>query len=53
MKQVLDFVKKNWYPIILTVSSFLIGVEVIGTWAGFGVPFTLVFGYVVYVKIIK
>ncbi len=42
------FLKKNWYASILTVGSVLIGVEVVGVWAGFGVPFMLAFGYAIY-----
>jgi hypothetical protein len=48
IKQVIAFLTKNWYASILTVGSFLIGIEVLGTWAGFGIPFLLIFGYAIY-----
>lgn len=48
IKQAIAFVKKNWYASILTVGSFLIGIEVLGPWAGFAVPFLCAFGYAIH-----
>jgi len=42
------FLKKNWYGAILTVSGFLMATEVLGTWAGAGVPFLCIFGYAIW-----
>ena len=47
IKKALAFVKKNWYAALCTLTLVLIGVEVLGTWAGFGVPLLVFFGWVV------
>jgi hypothetical protein len=43
IKKALAFLKKNWYAALCTLTLFLIAIEVIGTWAGFGVPFLVGF----------
>ena len=50
--KVLEFAKKNWYAITVTVGSGLVGIEVLDSWAGFGVPFLCAFGYAIY-RIVK
>ena len=49
MKKILDFVKRNWYAIVVTIGSFLVGVEVLWSGAGFVVPFLCGFGYLIYI----
>ncbi|GAG35149.1 unnamed protein product [marine sediment metagenome] len=52
MKDVLDFAKKHWYPIVATLTLFLIAIEVLGLWAGFGVPILSGIGYGIKTKLL-
>jgi uncharacterized membrane protein len=53
MKQILEFAKKNWYPIVATVTLLLMAFEVVETWAGFGVPLLCGIGYLIKTKILN
>lgn len=48
LKQAFEVIKGNPYAVVVTIGMFLMGFEVVDTWAGYALPSLCLLGYGIY-----